>query len=108
MSKRDERQLSLPLAPKLRVIAGLGQRRREPLVSRDAVARVLIGAGADLLLRRISSERADEIEQQVSQILTLFDKVDQRPILMPVLAKKLEALEVLVKESEEKRIRRRK
>jgi hypothetical protein len=108
MTKRDDRQLQLPLAPKLRVIEGLGQRQAEPLASRDAVARVLIGAGADLLLRRISSERAEEIEAHVEEILTLFDKVDRTPILMPVLSKKLEVLEGLVRESREKRVRRRK
>ena len=108
MTKRDERQLQLPLTPKLRVIAGLGQRKPEPLTSRDDVARVLIGAGADLLLRRISTERAEEIEAQVDEILRLFDKVDRQPVLMPVLAKKLDALESLVRESREKRLKRRK
>ena len=108
MSTRDDRQLQLPLGPKLRVIEGLGQRKEETLASRDAVARVLIGAGADLLLRRISSERAEEIEQLVEEILTLFDRVDRTPILMPVLSKKLEGLERLVRESREKRVRRRK
>ena len=108
MSKRDERQLQLPLAPKLRLIAGEGQRKEETLASRDDVARVLIGAGADLLLRRISTERAAEIEAHVEEILTLFDKVDRTPILMPVLSKKLETLEMLVRESREKRVRRRK
>lgn len=107
MPKRDDRQLQLPLGPKLRVISGLGQRTEETLASRDAVARVLIGAGADLLLRRISPERAEEIEQQVDEILTLFDKVDRAPILMSVLAKKLDALEALVRESREKRLRSR-
>jgi len=108
MPKRDDRQLQLPLVPKLRVIAGLGQRKEDSLTSRDAVARVLIGAGADLLLRRISTERAEEIEQMVEEILTLFDKVDRAPILMSVLAKKLDALEGLVRESREKRLKRRK
>ena len=45
----DSRQLDLHLkapAPKLRVIQGLGQRQQEPLLSRDAVARVLMEAGA--------------------------------------------------------------
>lgn len=108
MTKRDERQLKLPLMPKLRVIDGLGQRKPEPLASRDDVARVLIGAGADLLLRRISSERAEELEAHVEEILRLFDRVDRQPILMPVLAKKLDALEGLVRESREKRLKRRK
>ena len=36
MPKRDDRQLQLPLGPKLRVISGLGQRTEETLASRDA------------------------------------------------------------------------
>jgi len=76
MAKRDDRQLEFPLgeAPKLRVIQGLGQKQQEPLASRDAVTRVLIEAGADLLLRRISSERAEAIEREVDEILELFDR----------------------------------
>ncbi len=107
MAKRDERQLDLPLAPKLRVISGLGQKQHEPLASRNAVARVLIEAGADMLLRRISPERAEFIEQQVDEILALFDKVDRAPMLQPVLAKKLDELEDLVRDTREKRAKRR-
>lgn len=109
--KKDERQLELPLtaAPKLRVIQGLGQKQVEPLADRDAVARVLIEAGADLLLRRISSVRAEEIEKQVDEVLSLFDRVDANPILMPVLKRKLDELDALVRETREKRsLRRRK
>ena len=109
MARRDDRQLQLPLepGPKLRVIQGLGQKQTEKLVSRDAVARVLMGAGADLLLRRISPERAEVIEKAVDEILTLFDRVDAAPILMPVLQKKIEALEALVRETDEKKAARR-
>lgn len=101
MKKRDERQLELPLAskPKLTVIKGEGQRRYEPLQSRDAVARVLIEAGADLLLRRISCERAEEIEERVDEILSLFDRVDKRPALMETLQAKLDELEQLMRET---------
>ena len=101
MKKRDERQLELPLAgkPKLTVIKGEGKRIHEPLQSRDAVARVLIEAGADLLLRRISHERAEEIEQRVDEILNLFDKVDRRPALMNTLKEKLDDLEQLMRET---------
>lgn len=108
MPKRDDRQLelSLPSAPKLRVIEGLGQKKQEPLASRDAVARVLIEAGADLLLRRISSERAELIEREVDEILSLFDKVDDNRLLFPVLQRKLNALEQLMRETREKRVRR--
>jgi hypothetical protein len=107
--KRDERQLDLPLnaSPKLRVINGLGQKREEPLADRDAVARVLIEAGADLLLRRISPERAETIERDVDEVLDLFDRVDANPLLRPVLQKKLDALEALVRETRDtRRVRR--
>lgn len=85
--------------PKLRVIQGGGQREREKLASRDAVVRVLLEAGADLLLRKISSVRAEEIERQVEAILALFDKVDQDPRRMPELQRRLEDLEALMTET---------
>jgi hypothetical protein len=109
MSKRDERQLSLPLEPRpqLRVIEGLGQKQFEPLASRDAVARVLIEAGADLLLRRISPQRAEAIEGEVEAILKLFDRVDRNPLLMPVLKRKLDELEGLMRDTRERRAERR-
>jgi uncharacterized membrane-anchored protein YjiN (DUF445 family) len=105
MAKRDDRQLELNLNPsrKLRIVQGLGQAVKEPLLSRDAVARVLMEAGVDLLLRRISSERAEEIEQHVDEILKLFDRVDQNRILLPVLQRKLDSLERLMTETREKR-----
>ena len=92
----------------LRVIRGEGQGRpAEPLTSRDAVARVLIEAGADMLLRRISPERAGEIERRVDRVLDLFDRVDANPILMPVLRRHLDELEALMRETREKRPARR-
>ena len=107
MATRDDRQLELKLgaAPKLRVIQGLGQKQQEPLASRDAVTRVLIEAGADLLLRRISSERAAEIEKEVDEILSLFDRVEGNRLLFPVLQRKLDALEQLMRETRQKRRR---
>lgn len=113
MKKRDDRQLELPLErapaplPRLKVIAGLGQRKQEPLASRDAVARVLIEAGADLLLRRISAERAEAIEKEVDEVLSLFDRVDREPVLLPVLRRRLDELEALVRETREGRVVRR-
>lgn len=108
MAKRDDRQLELKLdeAPKLRVIQGLGQKKQEPLLSRDDVARVLMEAGADMLLRRISPERAEEIEKEVDEILRLFDLVDDNRLLFPVLQRKLDALEQLMRETRERRRRR--
>ncbi len=88
----------------LRVIQGGGQRRQdEPLVSRDAVARVLMEAGVDLILRRITPARAAEIERRVDRILDLFDRVDAAPLLMPVLQRHLDELEVLMRETRQVR-----
>lgn len=112
MRKPDERQLSLNFetqAPKLKVIRGLGQRRPdERLKSRDAVARVLVEAGADLLLRRISVERAEVIEREVDEILALFDAIDRHPALMPKLEQRLDGLEGLMRETRQARPARRK
>lgn len=88
----------------LRIIEGGGQRRQdEPLVSRDAVARVLMEAGVDLLLRRISTARAAEIERKVDRVLDLFDRVDVAPLLMPVLQRHLDELEALMRETRQVR-----
>jgi hypothetical protein len=88
----------------LRIIEGGGQRRQdEPLVSRDAVARVLMEAGVDLLLRRISPARAAEIERKVDRVLDLFDRVDVAPLLMPVLQRHLDELEALMRETRQVR-----
>jgi hypothetical protein len=83
----------------LRVIQGGGQRVHEKLQSRDAVVRVLVEAGADLLLRRITPERAEHIEKAVDHILHLFDRVDDVPQMMPVLQRKLDDLEALMTET---------
>jgi hypothetical protein len=99
---RDDRQLRLPLGPRLEVLAGGGQRRRESLASRDAVARVLVEAGADLLLRRISVPRAEAIEVEVEAVLALFDRVDGEPRLLPELERRLDELERLVTETRER------
>ena len=90
-----------------RVIQGGGERKHEALASRDAVVRVLLEAGADLLLRRISAERADEIERKVDRILRLFDQVDGAPMLMPVLQRQLDDLEALMRETRQVRQVRR-
>ena len=90
----------------LRVIHGGNTRTPEKLASRQAVVRVLVEAGADLLLRRISSARAQEIERFVDQILALFDQVDDRPALLPLLRQKLDQLELLMTETRAKRARR--
>lgn len=115
MSERrpPKEQLELPIdgqsrrRPRLMVLEGGGQRVQEPLASRDAVARVLMEAGADLLLRRISSERAEEIEQRVDRIFDLFDVVDRDPGARERLSAELDALELLMRETREVRVRRR-
>lgn len=95
-----------PSRPGLRVIQGGGKRVQERLSSRDAVVRVLVEAGADLLLRRISPERAEHIERRVNQVLDLFDRVDSAPLLMPVLQRQLDELEELMTETRTRRTRR--
>jgi hypothetical protein len=95
-------------AARFKLIQGLGQKKKsEALVSRDAVARCLIEAGTDLLLRRISPDRAEVIECQVDEILSLFDRVDANRLLFPVLQRKLDELEVLMNETRTVRARRR-
>ena len=83
----------------LRLIRGNGTRQPERLDSRDAVIRVLIEAGADLLLRRISSQRAEEIQQRVERIMSLFESVDHSPRLIPSLKRRLDELEALMRET---------
>ena len=100
------RQLELPLAPRLKVIKGLGQKRPDPLNSRDAVARVLIETGADVLLKRISPARAEAIEAEVETVLALFDRVDDDPKAMAELQKRLDDLETLLRETRDRRVQR--
>jgi hypothetical protein len=78
------------------VIDGEGRPRAERLESREAVVRVLVEAGADLLLRRITPARAGEIQRRVDQVLRLFDAVDGTPALMPMLKREIEGLEALM------------
>ncbi len=85
--------------PPLRLIRGVGTKSPERLDSRDAVVRVLIEAGADLLLRRISSQRAEEIRRRVDKVMALFDRVDRSPELIPSLKRRLDELEALMRET---------
>jgi hypothetical protein len=84
---------------KLRLIEGLGQPRVERIDSRDAVARLLVKAGSDVLLRRLSPVRAEAIGGAVDEILRLFDRVENEPLFAKVLEGKLSALEQLVRET---------
>ena len=97
-----------PRRPALRVVRGGGEKRPpESLDSRDAVARVMMEAGVDLLLRRISPARAEEIERRVDHVLRLFDKVDRTPALYPLLKRELDDLELLMRETRDVRGARR-
>jgi len=81
----------------LRLLAGGGEGRApERLASRDAVARALVGATADLLLRRIAPARARSIHFQVERVLLLFDAVDCGTVPAGQLASELDTLEGLV------------
>ena len=87
----------------LRLIEGEGKKEAEKLSSRDAVARVLMEAGANLLLRRISIERAEHIERCVNRALALFDLAETQPEQLSKLQAQLEELELLVQESREQK-----
>ncbi|HLT29368.1 MAG TPA: hypothetical protein VK013_04965 [Myxococcaceae bacterium] len=92
--------------PALRVIEGGGVRREERLDSRDAVARLLLASGVDLLLRRITPARAEAMEREVNEVLDLFDHVERLPALQPLLDQRLDALEALAREGKERRVPR--
>ena len=104
-----QQQLQLPLAshqpsnsqarPMLRIVRGEGAKGPARLDSKDAVIRVLLEAGADLLLRRISSARAEEIRRRVDEVMTLFDRVDASPGLIPTLKRRLDQLELRMRET---------
>jgi hypothetical protein len=65
--------------------------------------RVLVEAGADLLLRRITPERAQQIERSVNRVLNLFERVEKSPRLEAALRKELNALQLLMNESRKRR-----
>jgi hypothetical protein len=57
---------------------------------------VLVGAAADLLLRRIDPGRARSIRFQVERVLLLFDAVEEGTVAAGRLMSELQALEGLV------------
>ena len=83
----------------MRLIAGGGTKADEQLTSRDAVVRVLIETGVDLLLRRISPTRAEAIQQTVDEILCLFDEADETLDRWTRLKTRLDFLEALMTET---------
>jgi hypothetical protein len=62
-----------------------------------------VEVGADLLLRRITPERAQEIERMVGRVLSLFERVESTPRLEASLKRELDALEALMTESRTRR-----
>jgi len=96
-----------PPARTLRVIEGGRQRRKETLETRNDVARLLVAAAADMLLHRITSDRAHEIQVRVERVQRLFERCQGDPILLPILRRELDELEALWRESQDKRRSRR-
>ena len=96
-------QSATPAPQGLRLIRGGGQGRREPLATRESVVRVLLEAGVDLLLRRISAARAEEIERRVERVLRLFDAPGSSSDPTAALRDELDALERLMVETRAKR-----
>lgn len=101
------RPLSAAPPRAFRVIRGEGQKRADPLKSRDDVARMLVGSACDLMLKRISPDRAHEIQQRVDRIMRLFDRVPADPVASALLRRELDDLEKLYREGQEKRPPRR-
>ena len=92
--------------PGLRVIRGEGQRREEPLKTQGDVVRLLLDAACELMLKRISPDRAHEIQRRVDRILRLFERVPADPVATALLRRELDDLETLWREGELKRARR--
>lgn len=85
----------LPRPVRFRVLSGGGEGRLpEPLDSPQAVTRALVGATADLLLRRITPPEASSIRTQVERVLDLFDRaaVGDSPHTLQTELRTLEAL----------------
>jgi hypothetical protein len=86
-----------------RLIKGGGEGRDETLSSRDDVARLLVAAAADVLLRRITPDRAHDLEERVERVMRLFERVDAEPVLLPVLRRELDELEAVWRGGEHRR-----
>lgn len=85
----------------LRLIQGGAEGRDETLRDRNDVARLLAASAADLLLRRISTARAHEIEARVSRALRLFDRAQTEPLARPILRRELDQLEAIWREGQQ-------
>lgn len=108
---KTTRSLQAPPPPRVappaqrafRVIRGEGKRRDETLKSRDDVARLLVGSACDLLLKRISPDRAHGIQVRVDRVMRLFDRAQDDSVAMALLRRELDDLERLYREGQEKR-----
>ncbi|MDR0966640.1 MAG: hypothetical protein LBM75_09120 [Myxococcales bacterium] len=87
----------------LRLIHGGGEGRDETLRDRGDVARLLAASAADLLLHRISTVRAHEIEERVNRALRLFDRARTEPLARPILRRELDQLEAIWREGQAQR-----
>lgn len=82
-----------------RVIRGEGRKRDETLRSRDDVARLLVASAANMMLQRMSTERAHEIQARVDRVMHLFDLVERDPLAARFLRHELDELEKVWKEA---------
>ena len=95
LSAREQAQ-----ARGLRLIHGGATGRDETLRDRNDLARLLAASAADLLLHRISTARAHEIETRVSRALRLFDRAQTEPLARPILRRELDQLEAIWREGQ--------
>lgn len=86
-----------------RVIKGEGQKREETLHSRDDVVRLLVGTACDVMLKRISPDRAHEIQRRVDRIMRLFDRVPADPVATALLRRELDDLEGVYRDGQDRR-----
>lgn len=84
----------------LRLIQGNAEGRDGTLRDRGDVARLLAASAADLLLRRISTARAHDIEDRVNRVLRLFDRARTEPLAHPILRRELDELEMIWREGQ--------
>jgi len=86
-----------------KVIRGEGQKRAETLHSKDDVVRLMVGTACDVLLKRVSPDRAHEIQRRVDRIMRLFERVPADPVAVALLRRELDDLESLYREGQQKR-----
>lgn len=103
-SPAEKRPPSTPTAERtFRVIKGEGHKREETLHSRDDVVRLLVGTACDVMLKRITADRAHEIQRRVDRIMRLFDRVPADPVATALLRRELDDLEGVYRDGQDKR-----